>query len=170
MVKRIAITGPESTGKSQLAEKLAEYYQTLWVAEYAREYLEKINRPYNYNDVLEIAKAQLDEENKAAKKANKILFCDTDFTVTKIWCDFKYKQCHDWINEQFLTHKYDLYLLCSTDLPWTFDPQRENPNEREELFQIYLKTIRDINFPYRIVNGIGDERLKNAIKIIDKHL
>jgi nicotinamide riboside kinase len=82
MVKRIAITGPESTGKSQLAEKLAEYYQTLWVAEYAREYLEKINRPYNYNDVLEIAKAQLDEENKAAKKANKILFCDTDFTVT----------------------------------------------------------------------------------------
>jgi hypothetical protein len=55
-------------------------------------------------------------------------------------------------------------------LPWTFDPQRENPNEREELFQIYLKTIRDINFPYRIVNGIGDERLKNAIKIIDKHL
>lgn len=170
MIKRIAITGPESTGKSQLAEELAKYYQTLWVPEYAREYLEKINRPYNYNDVLQIAKHQLDEENIAAEKANKILFCDTDFTVTKIWCDFKYKQCHDWINEQFLTHKYNLYLLCSTDLPWTFDPQRENPNEREELFQIYLKTLRDINFPYRIVDGIGETRLKNAIKIIDKHL
>ncbi len=170
MIKRIAITGPESTGKSQLAEELAKHYQTLWVAEYAREYLEKINRPYHYDDILQIAKEQLDRENIAAEKANKILFCDTDFTVTKIWCEFKYKQCHQWINEQFLHHKYDLYLLCNTDLPWEFDPQRENPNEREELFQIYQKTLIEAAFPFVVINGIGEERLGNAIGFIAKVL
>ncbi len=168
MIKRIAITGPESTGKSQLAEELADYYQTLWVAEYARKYLEEINRPYNYDDVLQIAKGQLDRENSAAEKANKILFCDTDFTVTKIWCEFKYKQCHEWINEQFINHKYDLYLLCNTDLPWEFDPQRENPDEREELFQIYQNTLIEAGFPFAIISGIRDERLENAIKFADK--
>jgi len=170
MIKRIAITGPESTGKSRLAEELAMHYKTIWVAEYAREYLEIINRPYNYDDILQIAKGQLDRENAAVEKAKNCMFCDTDFTVTKIWCEFKYNQCHDWINEQFLYHQYDLYLLCDTDIPWAFDPQRENPNEREELFQIYQQILKDAKFPFAIVTGIGDLRLKNTIKFIDKIL
>ena len=168
MIKRIAITGPESTGKSRLAEELAKHYNSVWVPEYAREYLKNINREYNYDDVLQIAKGQIERENKQAEKANNILFCDTDFTVTKIWCDFKYKQCHDWINEQFLAHQYDLYLLCSTDLPWEPDSLRENPNEREELFQIYLKVLKSAGLPYVIVNGIEEERTKSAIDSIDK--
>ncbi|MCX6230771.1 MAG: ATP-binding protein [Bacteroidetes bacterium] len=168
MTKRIAITGPESTGKSQLAEELAAHYHTLFVAEYAREYIEKLDRQYTYDDVLEIAKGQLLRENEAANAANALLFCDTDFTVTKIWCDYKYKQCHDWINGQFVSHTYDIYLLCSTDLPWEYDAQRENPNEREELFQHYLKTLTDNGFPFAIINGTGAERLQNAIKAVDK--
>ncbi len=170
MIKRIAITGPESTGKSQLAEGLALHYQTLWVAEYAREYLEKLNRAYNYDDILQIAKEQLKRENAAAEKANHFLFCDTDVTVTKIWCEFKYKHCHDWINETFLQHKYDLYLLCDTDIPWAFDPQRENPNEREELFQLYQQILKAAKFPFAIVSGIGALRLENAIKIVNNRL
>ena len=170
MIKRIAITGPESTGKSQLAEELAKHYQTLWVAEYAREYLEKINRSYNYDDILQIAKEQLNRENSAVKNANNVIFCDTDFTVTKIWCEFKYKQCHQWINEQFLHHKYDLYLLCDTDLLWEFDTQRENPNEREELFQIYYNTLIKAGFPFVVINGIGEDRLKNAIECVERIL
>ncbi|MFZ4399150.1 MAG: AAA family ATPase [Bacteroidales bacterium] len=170
MIKRIAITGPESTGKSRLAEELAAHYQTFWVAEYAREYLENLTRPYNYDDVLQIAKGQLNNENTIAKKANKILFCDTDFSVTKIWCEFKYKKCHEWINEHFMNHTYDLYLLCNTDLPWEFDPQRENPNEREELFQIYHQLLKDSEFPFAIINGLGDIRTKNAIEFIDNLL
>jgi NadR type nicotinamide-nucleotide adenylyltransferase len=168
MCKRIAITGPESTGKSRLAIELAQYYQTAYVAEYAREYIEKLNREYTYDDVLQIAKGQLLKENEAVQLANKFLFCDTDFTVTKIWCDFKYKQCHEWINDQFLSHKYDLYLLCNTDLPWEYDPQRENPNEREELLVIYHETLKSAGFPFVVINGIGEERLINAKKAIDK--
>jgi NadR type nicotinamide-nucleotide adenylyltransferase len=168
MPKRIAITGPESTGKSRLTQELADYYRTVYVAEYAREYIEKLKREYTYDDVLEIAKGQLQRENEAAIKANKLLICDTDFTVTKIWCDYKYKQCHDWISEQFFNHKYDLYLLCNTDLPWEYDPQRENPNEREELFNIYLQYLKKAGFHYTVINGYGEERLKNAIKAVDK--
>jgi NadR type nicotinamide-nucleotide adenylyltransferase len=170
MIKRIAITGPESTGKSRLAEELAIHYQTAWVAEYARKYLEKIMRPYDYEDILQIAVGQLDNENKTAENANKLLFCDTDFTVTKIWCEFKYNKCHQWINEQFKYHKYDLYLLCNTDLPWEFDPQRENPNERETLFQIYHQLLKDSALPFVIINGTGAERTNNAIKYIDNIL
>jgi NadR type nicotinamide-nucleotide adenylyltransferase len=169
MLKRIAITGPESTGKSRLTSELAEYYQTTFVAEYARKYIEELNREYTYDDVLQIAKGQLQRENEAAATgAKKFLFCDTDFTVTKIWCDYKFKQCHEWINQQFIGHKYDLYLLCNTDLPWEYDPQRENPNEREALFQIYHETLKAAAFPFIVINGIGDERLKNAIKAVDK--
>ncbi len=170
MIKRIAITGPESTGKSQLADELAMHYKTRWVAEYAREYLDLINRPYTYDDILQIAQGQLERENISAVKAHEVLFCDTDFTVCKIWCEYKYKQCHPWILDTFIHHTYDLYLLCNTDLPWEFDPQRENPNESEELFKIYQATLKAKNFPFEIVNGYGVERLKNAIAFVDKVL
>jgi len=170
MIRRIAITGPESTGKSRLAEELATHYQSIWVAEYAREYLESINRPYNYDDILHIAMGQMERENAAAHNANKILFCDTDLTVTKIWCEFKYNKCHQWISEQFIHHHYDLYLLCNTDLPWEFDPQRENPGEREELYGIYLQTLADADCNYAIVAGSGKKRLKNAISFVEKVL
>lgn len=166
-IKRIAITGPESTGKSRLAKELADYYQTVWVPEFAREYLSNLNRPYNYDDILIIAKNQLDIENNLITKANRFIFCDTDFTVTKIWCDFKYKKTHPWIDEQFKSHKYDCYLLCNIDLPWEYDPQRENANERNELFEIYLTTLRTANYPYSIINGEGRLRIQNAIDYIN---
>lgn len=77
MIKKIAITGPESTGKSLLAEQLARYYNTVYVPEYAREYIDNLNKPYNFDDILKIAKAQLKNEKLLETKANKILFCDT---------------------------------------------------------------------------------------------
>lgn len=165
-IKRIAITGPESTGKSQLSKQLADIFKTLWVPEFAREYLDQINKPYNYQDILIISKQQFINENEMAKKAENFIFCDTDFTVTKIWCEFKFNKCFSWINQKFYNHKYDFYLLCNIDLPWEFDPQRENPDEREILFKIYLNTLLKANFPFAVVNGIGIERTLNAVKII----
>jgi len=168
-IKKIAITGPESTGKSQLTEELAKIHDTVWVKEYAREYLKKINREYNYNDILIISEGQFKNENSLAKKAKNYLFCDTDFTVTKIWSEFKYGKCHKWINEMFLSNRYDLYLLCDIDLPWTYDPLREHPNNREELFEIYKNTLINAGFKFEIINGIGKIRLENALKAIRKH-
>jgi len=133
---RVSVTGPESTGKSWLAKQLAEHYHTVWVPEYARKYLENINSPYTYQDLLRIAKKQFQQENNAAKTAE-LLFCDTDFCVTNIWCKVKFNKCHKWIEEKTKADLYSIYLLCDIDLPWQYDPLREHPEIRSELFGIY---------------------------------
>jgi NadR type nicotinamide-nucleotide adenylyltransferase len=166
---RISVTGPESTGKSWLARRLAEHYQTAWVQEYARKYLEDINRTYNYDDILIIAQRQLEEENAAANNTD-LLFCDTDFCVTSIWCQVKYGKCHEWITTQLEQNNYGLYLLCDIDLPWQYDPLREHPEMRTELFEMYRELLQEHRFNYRIVSGTGEERLKNAISIVDEYL
>ncbi len=169
-MKRIAITGPESTGKSELARQLADHFRTLWVPEAAREYLDHLGRPYVFEDIAKIARQQLDLENRLAEKALNLLFCDTDMLVTKIWSDFKYCRCDPWIEEMVKNHRYDLYLLCNTDLPWEYDPQRENPGEREELFSIYLEELMQLKVEYAIISGTGRERTENAILAVEKAL
>lgn len=166
---RISVTGPESTGKSWLAQNLAGHYKTLWVPEYARKYLESINRPYTYDDILIIAQNQFDEENSLAQTTD-LLFCDTDFGVTSIWCKVKYGKCHDWITEKLEQNYYDLYLLCDIDLPWQYDPLREHPEMRVTLFEMYQDLLSAHGFNYRIVSGTGDERLQNAIAFVDEYI
>lgn len=164
---RIVITGPESTGKSTLTEKLSAHFKTKWVAEYAREYIDNLDREYNYNDILYIAKEQIFRENEMAEKANKILFCDTGLLVPKIWCDVKYGKCHSWIEDEIIKHQYNLCLLCKPDIPWQADPQRENPNDRDVLFERYLDELKKRNLEYFIVEGKGEKRLLSAIQCIE---
>ncbi len=164
---RIVITGPESSGKSTITEKLALHYKTLWVAEYAREYINNLDREYTYNDILQIAKGQIERETELAKKTSRFLFCDTGLIVPKIWCNVKYGKCHKWIEDAIKTHHYDLYLLCKPDIPWQADPQRENPNDRKALFDLYLNELTKRSLPYFIMEGIGEKRLLNAIQCID---
>ena len=166
---RISITGPESTGKSCLAQQLAGHYQTLWVPEFARKYLEDNKRSYTYEDILVIAKAQFKEENSAAGRTE-LLFCDTDFCVTSIWCNVKYGKCHGWITDKLEQNHYGLYLLCDIDLPWQYDPLREHPEMRSELFGMYRDLLEEKGFNYRVVKGIGEERLKNAAVFVDEYL
>ncbi len=166
---RVAITGPESTGKSWLAENLAGRYHAAWVPEYAREYLEKLGQPYNFDDILEIAKGQLASEERAAA-GNNLLFCDTELIVTRIWCRVKYGTCHSWIEEKLLTHAYDLYLLCDIDLPWQFDPLREHPEMRADLLLMYRQELTERGINFRIVSGTGNERLLNAARQVDELL
>jgi NadR type nicotinamide-nucleotide adenylyltransferase len=166
---RISITGPESTGKSWLAGRLAEHYQTSWVPEYARKYLENIDRPYNYDDILVISQKQYEEENSSETNPG-LLFCDTDFCVTSIWCNVKYGKCHEWITKNLELNNYGLFLLCDIDLPWQYDPLREHPEMRAELFEMYLDLLNKHRFNYRIVRETGEKRLKNAISIVDEYL
>ena len=164
---KIAITGPESTGKSILAEQLAFHYHTAWVPEFARDYLAGIGRPYQEADILSIAKGQLAAETAKLEKAGGYLFCDTEFLVTKIWGEVKYGRSHPWIVEQLDQHKYDLYLLCNIDLPWEYDPLREHPNQRPYLFDLYFNDLKYRGFPFAVVSGTGLTRLNNAVQIID---
>jgi NadR type nicotinamide-nucleotide adenylyltransferase len=167
MITKIAITGPESTGKTQLAEQLAAHYRTVWIPEFARDYLFNLGRNYTYNDILYIARNQFSLIQQEVSTANRFLFSDTELIVTKIWCKVKYGKSHDWIEEHIGKQGFDLYLLAGIDLPWEPDPQREHPHMREELMQQYVNELKNQNFPYRIITGIGDERLKNAIKTVN---
>jgi NadR type nicotinamide-nucleotide adenylyltransferase len=169
-VNRIAITGPESTGKSWLAENLAKHFNTAWVPEYSREYLAGLGREYGFEDIVRIAKGQLKLEEDEARMADRFLFCDTDLLVTKVWSEFKYDACDPWILEQVKIHRYDLYLLCDIDLPWEFDPLREHPDRRKELFEIYRRHLREMKVNFSIVSGSGQKRLENAINAIDERL
>jgi len=169
-VLRVAITGPESTGKTELAKQLAAYYQTTYVPEIAREFLASLGRAYIFEDIVKIAREQLDMENSFAEKPGKILFCDTDLLVTKIWSIFKYGKCDPWIEEKVKSHRYDLYLLCGIDMPWAEDPLRENPGQREELFGLYLNELQLLKVNFAIISGLGERRLRNAILAIESTL
>lgn len=167
MIKRISITGPESTGKSKLAVDLAKHYQTVYVPEYSREYLKDIGTNYSLDDVLNIAKGQLFTEAQFMQLANQVLFCDTDPLVSKIWCNEVFSQCPEWIESKVIEHRYDMYLLCYPDIEWEPDVLRENPDNRKYLFDLYIKELEYFKFNYRVVNGKGSERLKNAIKFVN---
>ena len=167
MILKIAITGPESTGKSLLSQQLANHYHTVWVPEFARSYIAGLNRPYEEKDILYIAQQQILEEEHHKFAANRLLFCDTEPIVTKIWSDVKYGRCHPWITETIKNHPYDLFLLCDIDLPWEYDPLREHPDKRKFLFDLYLNELTSRQFLFFIIQGYGPERFNNAVKIID---
>ncbi|MBS1665552.1 MAG: AAA family ATPase [Bacteroidetes bacterium] len=169
-LKKVVIVGPESTGKSSLCEGLAAHYGTVWVREYAREYLLKNGMGYKFGDLRTIAEGQLALEEKGAVEANGILFIDTDMYVMKVWGEFVFGQCDPWILNQIVTRKYDAYLLCKTDLPWVKDELREYPDllSREQLFHIYRDILINQSTPWAEIGGQADERLEAAIKAVDK--
>lgn len=162
-LKKIVILGPESTGKSTLTKQLAEHFQCDWVPECARQYIDQLDRPYEKTDLLEIAKGQLHLEDEAVSKtAGNLLFYDTNLIVIKVWSDFKYGRTHPGIEEQLHLRTYDHYLLTDIDLPWEADPQREHPDKRKELFDIYESYLRSRKLPYSIIRGNGSQRFTNA--------
>lgn len=166
----MAVTGPESTGKTELAKALAEHFGTIWVPDYSREYLNELKRPYTYIDILAIAKGQHEKEQEMLDNANRIIFCDTEFIVNKIWCDEKYGKCHSWILEMIDKHPHDLYLLCDSDLPWEDDPLRENPHDRDRLLKRYKQELESRKLPYALIRGQGTARSELAIESIKHHL
>lgn len=174
MLKKIVIIGPESTGKSTLCEQLAQHYDSVWCPEFAREYLLTNGTNYTYDDLLTIAKGQLamEDEYAAMVHHNKPLFIDTDMYVMKVWCEFVFEKCHRFVLEQIVQRKYDLYLLCSTDLPWVKDDLREYPDlvTRDRLFHIYKDIMINQAVPWVEISGSYDERLQKAILAVDKLL
>lgn len=164
---RIAITGPESTGKSLLCEQLASYFGEPWVKEYAREYLENLGTNYSFGDILSIAHGQFEKEKEALLVSKQYLFCDTDFLVTHIWSLVKFGKTHKWITEMASSHAYDYTLLCNIDLPWEYDPLRENKNNRQQLFDMFIDELALRNIKYSVVSGLGIDRFNNAIEILE---
>ena len=158
------MTGPESTGKSVLSEALAKHFDTAWVPEYARAYLDDIRRDYIFEDIVDIARGQYKREQELFLQGGQFIFCDTDFLVCKIWSEEKFGKCDPWIDKMYSKNIYDLYLLCKPDIPWVADPLRENPGDRNRLYDIYLNQLKEKDYHYKIASGSGKERLEMAIE------
>lgn len=171
-IKKIVVIGPESTGKSTLSAALANELNTVWVPEYAREYLENLDRPYNEEDLLSIAKGQLSKEDELVEQADKLLVCDTDLHVIKVWSEAAYGRCHPWVMEQIADRNYDMYLLANIDIEWEDDPLREHPapEEREYFYNIYKDIVQNSGLPWVDVRGTHEERLQIALTGIKQHL
>lgn len=165
-MKKVILTGPESSGKTTLSRQLAQHFQVPWVSEYARSYLEELHRPYVQSDLYRIAVGQFEKEQVLAATQPPFLICDTSFLVLKIWSLYKYGTCHPFILKQVEHSKNDLYLLCACDIPWEADPLRENPDNREELYQLYLAELKRLGVDFLEVRGEENIRLKKAIDFV----
>lgn len=161
--------GAESTGKTWLCEALAKHYKTEWVPEYAREYFNDSDI-YNYTleDLVSIAKKQIEAEAELIKKANYFLFCDTTLITLKIWAELEFEQTPNFIEEQLKKVKYDHYFITDNQIAWEEDAQRQNKHSRELLFEMNLKEVQKSDVPYTIISGKDEERQQQAISELTK--
>ncbi len=166
-IKKIAIVGPESTGKSTMSAYLANHYQTVWVPEFARGYCEKLTAPPSWQDEINMFYGQLALEKELLPKANKLLICDTTFITVKIWSDHTFGQSPQEVLDELPKHPYDLYLLLNIDLPWEHDPLRDFPHMREHFMEIWHKELVALSARYQVITGAGRERYSNAVKAVD---
>lgn len=165
---RIAITGPESTGKTTLAKQLAEHYGGVYIPEYAREYVEQLPEHYTFGDVENIARTQVEQYLATINSPGNIYFFDTWLIITKVWFQWVFGKVPDWLEAQIKSCPIDLFLLCCADLPWEADPVRENGGEnRIELFKQYEQELKHYNFNFVEIKGAGNERLDLAVKAIN---
>jgi NadR type nicotinamide-nucleotide adenylyltransferase len=172
-IKKFVIVGPESTGKSTLSQNLATHFNTEWVREYAREYLEKNGTDYTFENLYDIAQGQLAGEDAAVKNLqennkNVPLIIDTDMYVIKVWSEFVFNKCDNRVLTEITKRKYDGYILCNTGVPWVKDNLREYPDHviREKLFHYYKEELSEQNTPWIIINGGYEERTQQAIDFV----
>ena len=168
-MKKIVLTGPESTGKSSLAKSLSDYYNAPIVDEYAVEYLKKTNGKYHYKDLALIAEGQIElEDTIISNNKSDLVFIDTDLITIKIWSKVKYNKVSRWIMKTIRERDYDLYLLCKPDIPWEYNEFRENPDDRDWLFTLYEKELKKYKKRYELIDGLEQTRIDKAIARINK--
>ena len=163
--RKIAVIGPESSGKSTLCQQLAAHYQTLWVPEYARTYATQKHGALTAADVEHIARGHWAQELSLEKIAVKYLFVDTDVAMTVFYSETLYGSCPAWVKDFANRITYDLYLLLSPDLPWQPDPVRSSPDSREQVIEYYLKRLVDQRVV--LISGVGPARFDAACRAID---
>lgn len=167
--KIIVITGAESTGKTTLTEQLANHFNVPFIPEIARKYVENLNGKYTFPDVETIAKMQIEQFNRSIITDAPYIFLDTWLIVTKIWFEFVYNRTPEWLIPEIKKTNIDLFLVCDIDLPWIYDPVRENGGEnRKILHNKYIREINNFNFNHKIVQGTDDGRFNNAVRLLSE--
>ena len=167
---KIAIVGPESTGKSTMSAYLAKHYNTVWVPEFAREYCERLTAPPTWQDEINMFYGQLTLEKELSPQANNLLICDTTFITVKIWSDYTFGKSPQEVIDKLPVHPYDFYLLLNIDLPWEEDPLRDFPHKRDHFMNVWHAELATLNANYTLISGTGPERYESAIAAIGTFL
>lgn len=168
---KIAVVGPESTGKSTMAKYLAKALGTVCVPEYARYYCKNLNNQYTLQDEVNMFYGQVAlEEALTASASNGLLVCDTTILTVKIWSDHLFGHTPKEVTEEIKSRKYDLYLLMDIDLPWEDDPLRDFPTERAHFMQVWKDELHAIQAHYEIISGLDEARLQNGLNAVKIHL
>lgn len=160
---RVAITGPESSGKTTLCRSLSEHLNVSFVPEFARSYLEKTNGEYDQPDLDKIAMGQLERVNSSNSE---VVISDSDFSVLEIWSQYKYGSVSTSIQELVKQDLFDLHILCTPDIPWEEDSLRENPNNREQLFELYKDSLSNYGKNFIVVSGSHEGRFEKSLQSI----
>jgi NadR type nicotinamide-nucleotide adenylyltransferase len=166
-VKRVCVFGPESTGKTTLARRLAEHFHTAWVPEYARGYLEARGGSLEPGDLPRIVRGQAASEDALARNARKVLVCDTDPLTTLIWSEVLYGTCDPYVREHADKRSYDLYLLLDVDVPWVADVVRYLPRQREEFFERCRQELERRGRRYVVLRGGWDDRWQQSVQVVE---
>lgn len=167
---KIVITGPESTGKSRLTKALAKHYKMPFVEEYARQYLTEKAGKYQEEDLLKIAEGQIKLEEEVNKESPQLLLCDTGIEVLRVWSEWKYDKCDAKILKYSKERQPDLFILLKPDIPWLPDPLRENPDDREALYEKYKKTLAEYDAKVIEIGDYWQQRFHSSIRAIDELL
>lgn len=168
---KIAVVGPESTGKSTMANYLAKKLETVCVPEYARYYCKNLNNQYTLQDEVNMFYGQLAlEEAVIPLVKNDILISDVTILTIKIWCDHLFGDTPQEVKDEIKRRHYDLYLLMDIDLPWEEDPLRDFPEQRTHFMEIWKQELVDLQANYVLISGIGAERYLHAMQACLQHI
>lgn len=175
-LKRVVVTGPESTGKTTLARRLAEHFGTRWVPEFARAYLERRNAERGTTavcleeDIEPIAHGQLHDEDREAQRAERVLLCDTDLIVTKVWSEHYFGRCAAWIQAAARSRRYDLHLQLDVDVPWVEDALRDQPHSREHFRELFRRELLAHGCRVQEIAGTWEARFAQAVAAVERVL
>lgn len=166
---KVAVLGPESTGKSTLCLEISKFFNLSFVQEASRDFLTNLNRPYTFEDLDMIAERQFSMINEMELEGESLLIADTEILTIRIWSLIKYGRCSDLINNLLKQQKFHHYLLCNTDLAWIPDPLREVPDlkKRNEILELFQSELKQNDWPYSIIHGTGDARFLQARNILE---
>jgi len=167
-VKLVCLYGPESTGKSTLARRLAKHYHTEFVPEVAREIIQ--SNQFTAEDIVQIGRAQTDRVLKKLETARRVLFCDTDLITTGIYSDVYLHMIPKELDALEQIVRYDQYLLFDVDVPWVADGLRDLQDTRAEMFSRFKTELERRDIPFILVSGSFEERERKAIEIVDRLL
>ena len=170
MAYRVVITGPESTGKTELASFLSEKLHGRLIPEYARYYVSNLDRSYSFSDVEHIGKWQKEHYHSVSPE-ERLVVLDTWLIITRVWFESVFQKVPIWIDDELSENKPDLCLLCYPDIAWQPDSVRENGGQmRFVLYEKYEELLKKHAYPYQIIKGSGVDRKNNALKVIHERL